>query len=47
VTGSGGGQAGLIGVLVVVGILVVAGVCGGIYVLAKRRSRTADEALED
>jgi peptide/nickel transport system substrate-binding protein len=45
--GGGGGQAGLIGVLVVVGVLVVAAVGGGLYVLVKRRTRTADEPLEE
>jgi hypothetical protein len=34
-------------VLVVVGVLVVAAVGGGLYVLVKRRTRTADEPLEE
>jgi peptide/nickel transport system substrate-binding protein len=46
-TGGGGTPAGLIGVLVVVGVLVVAAVGGGLYVLVKRRTRTADEPLEE
>ncbi len=39
--------AGLIGVLVVVGVVVVAAVGGGLYVLLKRRSQAADVAVEE
>ena len=46
-TGGSGTPAGLIGVLVVVGIVVVAAVGGGLYVLVKRRSQTADMPVEE
>ncbi len=46
-TGGGGTPAGLIGVLVVVGVVVVAAVGGGLFVLVKRRTRSADEPLEE
>jgi peptide/nickel transport system substrate-binding protein len=47
VTGGGGGQSGLIGVLVIGGALVVAAVVGVLYVLVRRRSRTAEVPLEE
>ena len=47
VTGGGGGQAGLTGVLVIGGVIVVAVLIGVVYVLTRRRSRTTDEPLEE
>jgi peptide/nickel transport system substrate-binding protein len=46
-TSGGGGQAGLIGVLVIGAVLVVVAVAGVLYALVKRRTRTADEPLEE
>ncbi len=47
-TGGGGGTpAGLIGVLVIGGVLVVAVAAGVLYTFAKRRGRTAEVPLEE